>query len=189
MDLDAAFSQTLQVMADTQRPLPWAESSERAWLLTVYGDHYRGRLQQLSHLMLESEITSNPKTMEAINNLISRKTSVAENYRVGYELLWCDMGLELKALPKLIQNRSREELHTPDATDWILSQLMEVDKDLYKKWLTSLNVIHEFRAPFPTLSWTEKISRLAESCTHKVFRMIWLAMWKVIDYRRKGKRS
>ncbi|KAA1070084.1 hypothetical protein PGTUg99_004443 [Puccinia graminis f. sp. tritici] len=189
MDLDAAFSQTLQVVADTQRPLPWAESSERAWLLAIYGDHYRERLQKLSHLMLESEMTSNPKTMGAIKNLISRQASIAENYRVGYELLWCEMGLELKALPKLIQNRTQEDLHTPDANDWILSQLMEVDKDLYKKWLLSLNVTHQFQAPFPTLPWSEKISRLAETCTHKFFRMIWLAMWKVINYRSKGKGS
>jgi hypothetical protein len=173
MPLDYAFSQILEVMTDNERPLPWSESSEQAWLKRIYGDHYQQRLKQLENAMLNSAINSNPAT----KNIITKVTRIKldANYRVGLELLWCDIGLNLMVLIKIIRDMNAEELHSSNINASLINHLSERSKGLYEKSLEGVDTLRDCKV-WPIHSWTEEWSSFVEIYKIAFLIMIWQAL-------------
>ncbi|KNZ56690.1 hypothetical protein VP01_2341g2 [Puccinia sorghi] len=85
---EKAFSRILDIMNEP-RSLPWIESPERAWLYSAVGSLYQDRLRDLSlHIFFKGY--SSKQNME-----LTRST------RSGFELLWCDLGLNLMDAPQI----------------------------------------------------------------------------------------
>ncbi|KNZ59255.1 hypothetical protein VP01_1773g2 [Puccinia sorghi] len=85
---EKAFSTILDVMNEP-RSLPWIESPERAWLHSAVGSLYQDRLRNLSLHVFFKGFSSQP------NMELTRGT------RSGFELIWCDLGLNLMEVPNI----------------------------------------------------------------------------------------
>ncbi|KAI7944989.1 hypothetical protein MJO28_010684 [Puccinia striiformis f. sp. tritici] len=111
MTIDSAYAQLLRVMTDTNRPLPWIESSERAWLQRFLGDLYTQRLQKLSVLISQSRVEMNPLSIDILAEKVDPNFVRGSHSQLGEELAWVDKGLPLNELINKIKARKSDLVH------------------------------------------------------------------------------
>ncbi|KAA1117934.1 hypothetical protein PGT21_027538 [Puccinia graminis f. sp. tritici] len=114
VSIDSAYALLLKVMTDTNRPLPWIESSERAWLYSLPDGLYEQRLQRLSQLISDSRPQMNPLSVDILAKKIDQNFIDSYGYRMGEELLWIDKGLPLDELLNQMKTK------TPVVSDRLL---------------------------------------------------------------------
>jgi hypothetical protein len=106
---DLAYSHLLSIFLDEEKSLniPWVESSEKAWLNSLPRNLYQERLKQLSSFILNSgkgsklQWPNSEKTIDLIDPTLRE-----DGYKLGYELIWLNNGLNLKKLSELAHNWS-----------------------------------------------------------------------------------
>ncbi|OAV96460.1 hypothetical protein PTTG_26305 [Puccinia triticina 1-1 BBBD Race 1] len=107
LSIDSAYALLLDVMTDTKRPLPWIESSERAWFYRLSDGLYERRLRRLSQLISNRNPQKNPFSAEILaQKMDGNYLSSARGYRMGEELLWVDQGRPLDELLENMKNRN-----------------------------------------------------------------------------------
>ncbi|WAQ89096.1 hypothetical protein PtA15_10A520 [Puccinia triticina] len=108
LSIDSAYALLLEVMTDTNRPLPWIESSERAWLSRLPEGLYEERLRRLSQLISDRKPQMNPLSTEILARKMGTnylKIVRGAEYRMGEELIWVDKGYPLNELLEEMENR------------------------------------------------------------------------------------
>ncbi|PLW11920.1 hypothetical protein PCASD_25497 [Puccinia coronata f. sp. avenae] len=105
MSIDSAFAQLIQVMTDTNRPLPWIESSERAWLYNFHHGMYKERIHDLSQLISKSGPEKNPLSARILSEQVSPAFVKDNQRRMGEVLIWIDEGRGWDELSELMKAR------------------------------------------------------------------------------------
>ncbi|OAV97667.1 hypothetical protein PTTG_25918 [Puccinia triticina 1-1 BBBD Race 1] len=102
---EALARQIVSIKPEERKPteLPvrkWIDSSEREWLIHMPGNLFQKRLQRLSYYVWDFDkkaMGSFPKSTAEINFSLNGDLLGRDGYRLGYELLWCNNGMDLNS--------------------------------------------------------------------------------------------
>ncbi|KAA1084317.1 hypothetical protein PGT21_024302 [Puccinia graminis f. sp. tritici] len=136
--LGRLYRQLISIMTDITRPLKWIESPERAWFYRNHGDEYQKRLLELQRLVFIKAEENRTSIINTIQPALKISTLILESktYKLGHELIWCDLGLQLEHLVKFWIARNHEG--DPDR----MNKFSEILNELSSKEINSLKTWH-----------------------------------------------
>jgi hypothetical protein len=135
--LGGLYRQLINIMTDTTRPLKWIESPERAWFYRNHGNEYQTRLLELQRVVSIKAEENRTSVINSIQPALKIGTLILESktYKLGHELIWCDLGLQLEHLVKFWIGRNHEG--DPDSMKkfaTILNGLSSREKNALNTW-------------------------------------------------------